>query len=153
IVKTTMGAGFGSRMEMHAPDPVASLLSQRARRPVRIVYSRTEEFQASRFRHPFRLDCRIGLRRDGRITALAADALVDSGAYLSQATGVASVAGTNPFTIYAVPAFRYEARIVYTNKPYGGAYRGYGNPQGTFALESLVDEAAAELGMDPQELR
>jgi 4-hydroxybenzoyl-CoA reductase alpha subunit len=153
IVKTTMGAGFGSRMEMHAPDPVASLLSQRTRRPVRIVYSRAEEFQASRFRHPFRLDCRLGLRRDGRITALAAEALVDSGAYLSQATGVASVAGTNPFTIYDVPAFRYEARIVYTNKPYGGAYRGYGNPQGTFALESLVDEAAAELGLDPLELR
>jgi CO/xanthine dehydrogenase Mo-binding subunit len=153
IVKTTMGAGFGSRMEMHAPDPIASLLSLRTRRPVKIVYSRTEEFQASRFRHPFRIDARIGLTRDGRITALEAQALIDSGAYLSQATGVASVAGTNPFTIYKVPAFRYEGRIVYTNRPYGGAYRGYGNPQGTFAIESLVDEAAAEIGLDPIELR
>jgi CO/xanthine dehydrogenase Mo-binding subunit len=153
IVKTTMGAGFGSRMEMHAPDPVASLLSLRARRPVKIVYSRTEEFQASRFRHPFRIDCRIGLTRDGRITALEGQAVVDSGAYLSQATGVASVAGTNPFSIYKVAAFRWEARIVYTNKPYGGAYRGYGNPQGTFAVESLVDEAAREVGLDPVELR
>ena len=153
IVKTTMGAGFGSRMEMHAPDPVASLLSLKSRRPVRIVYSRTEEFQASRFRHPFRFHCRIGLRRDGRIVALEGKALIDSGAYLSQATGVASVAGTNPFSIYKVPAFRYEGTIVYTNRPYGGAYRGYGNPQGTFALESLVDEAALELGIDPVELR
>jgi 4-hydroxybenzoyl-CoA reductase alpha subunit len=153
IVKTTMGAGFGSRMEMHAPDPIASLLSLRTRRPVKIVYTRTEEFQASRFRHPFRIDARIGLARDGRITALEATALIDSGAYLSQATGVASVAGTNPFTIYNVPAFRYEGRVVYTNRPYGGAYRGYGNPQGTFAIESLVEEAAAELGMDPIELR
>ena len=153
IIKTTMGAGFGSRMEMHAPDPIASLLSLRTRRPVRIVYTRAEEFQATRFRHPFRFDCRIGLRRDGTITALAAKALVDSGAYLSQATGVASVAGTNPFTIYKVPAFRFEGTIVYTNKPYGGAYRGYGNPQGTFAVDSLMDEAAAELGLDPVELR
>src|SRR5687767_8037627 len=153
IVKTTMGAGFGSRMEMHAPDPVASLLSLKSRRPVRIVYSRTEEFQASRFRHPFRFRCRIGLRRDGRIVALEGKALIDSGAYLSQATGVASVAGTNPFSIYKVDAFRYEGTIVYTNRPYGGAYRGYGNPQGTFAVESLVDEAAGELGIDPFELR
>lgn len=153
IMKTTMGAGFGSRMEMHAPDPIASLLSLGTRRPVKIVYTRTEEFQATRFRHPFRFDCRIGLRRDGQVTVLEATALIDSGAYLSQATGVASVAGTNPFTIYKVPAFRYEGTIVYTNRPYGGAYRGYGNPQGTFAIESLMDEAAAELGLDPFELR
>jgi CO/xanthine dehydrogenase Mo-binding subunit len=153
IIKTTMGAGFGSRMEMHAPDPIASLLSLRTRRPVGIVYTRAEEFQATRFRHPFRFDCRIGLRRDGRITALEARAVVDSGAYLSQATGVASVAGTNPFTIYKVPAFRFEATIVYTTKPYGGAFRGYGNPQGTFAVDSLLDEAAAELGLHPVELR
>ena len=153
IIKTTMGAGFGSRMEMHAPDPIASVLSLRTRRPVKIVYSRTEELQASRFRHPFRFDCRIGVRRDGRITALDATALIDNGAYMSQATGVASVAGTNPFSIYAVPAFRYEGRIVYTNKPYGGAYRGYGNPQGTFAIESLVEEAAQEIGLDPVEMR
>jgi xanthine dehydrogenase molybdenum-binding subunit len=153
IIKTTMGAGFGSRMEMHAPDPIASLLSLRTRRPVGIVYTRAEEFQATRFRHPFRFDCRIGLRRDGRITALEARAVVDSGAYLSQATGVASVAGTNPFTIYKVPAFRFEGTIVYTNKSYGGAFRGYGNPQGTFAVDSLIDEAAAELGLDPVELR
>jgi 4-hydroxybenzoyl-CoA reductase alpha subunit len=153
IIKTTMGAGFGSRMEMHAPDPIASFLSLRTRRPVKIVYSRTEEFQASRFRHPFRFECRMGLARDGRITALEARALIDNGAYMSQATGVASVAGTNPLSIYKVPAFRYEGRIVYTNKPYGGAYRGYGNPQGTFAIESLVDEAAKELGIDPVDLR
>jgi xanthine dehydrogenase molybdenum-binding subunit len=153
IIKTTMGAGFGSRMEMHAPDPIASLLSLRTRRPVAIVYTRAEEFQATRFRHPFRFDCRLGLRRDGRITALEARAVVDSGAYLSQATGVASVAGTNPFTIYKVPAFRFEATIVYTTKPYGGAYRGYGNPQGTFAIDSLLDEAAAELRLDVVELR
>lgn len=153
IIKTTMGAGFGSRMEMHAPDPIASFLSMRTRRPVKIVYSRTEEFQATRFRHPFRMDCRIGLTRDGRVVALEMTAVIDCGAYLSQATGVASVAGTNPFMIYTVPAFRYEGAIVYTNKPYGGAYRGYGNPQGTFAIESLMDEAAAEIGLDPVELR
>jgi CO/xanthine dehydrogenase Mo-binding subunit len=153
IVKTVMGAGFGSRMEMHAPDPIASFLSLRTRRPVRIVYGRAEEFQATRFRHPFRIDLRVGLTRAGRITAMEAQALVDCGAYMSQAPGVTSVAGTNPFTLYRVPAFRFEGTIVYTTKPYGGAYRGYGNPQGTFAVESALDEAAAELGLDPVELR
>ena len=84
---------------------------------------------------------------------MEAQALVDCGAYMSQAPGVTSVAGTNPFTLYRVPAFRFEGTIVYTTKPYGGAYRGYGNPQGTFAVESALDEAAAELGLDPVELR
>lgn len=153
IIKTVMGAGFGSRMEMHAPDPVAAFLSQRTRRPVKIVYTRAEEFIATRFRHPMRFDLRMGFTRDGRITAADTHALVDSGAYMSQAAGVTSVAGTNPFTIYKIPAFRFEGTIVYTNKPYAGAFRGYGNPQGTFAIESLIDEAAAELGLDPVELR
>ncbi|MBI4528266.1 MAG: xanthine dehydrogenase family protein molybdopterin-binding subunit [Deltaproteobacteria bacterium] len=153
IIKTVMGAGFGSRMEMHAPDPIAALLSLKTHRPVRIVYSRTEEFQATRFRHPMSFDCRLGLTRSGRITALEVKTLVDSGAYLSQAPGEATVAGTNPFSIYKVPAFRFEGTAVYTNKPYGGAYRGYGNPQGTFAIEGLLDEAALELGIDRFELR
>ncbi len=153
IIKTVMGAGFGSRMEMHAPDPIAALLSLKTRRPVGIVYSRTEEFQATRFRHPMSFNCRIGLSRSGQITALEMKALVDSGAYLSQAPGETTVAGTNPVSIYKVPAFRFEGKVVYTNKPYGGAYRGYGNPQGTFAIEGLLDEAALELGLDRFELR
>lgn len=153
IVKTVMGGGFGSRMEMHAPDPIAALLSVRARRPVKIVYTRAEEFQATRFRHPIRFDLRIGVTRDGRITALEGKALVDCGAYMSQAPGVTSVAGTNPFGIYKLPAFRFEGTIVYTTKSYGGAFRGYGNPQGTFAIEGLMDEVAAELGIDRFALR
>jgi CO/xanthine dehydrogenase Mo-binding subunit len=153
IIKTTMGAGFGSRMEMHAPDPVAALLSQRTRRPVKIVYTRGEEFVATRFRHAMRFDLRMGFTRDGRITAAEARAVVDGGAYMSQSPGVTSVAGTNPFTIYRIPAFTFEGTIVYTNKPYAGAFRGYGNPQGTFAIESMLDEAAAELGLGPAELR
>jgi xanthine dehydrogenase molybdenum-binding subunit len=153
VIKTVMGAGFGSRMEMHAPDPIAAILSLKTRRPVSIVYTRTEEFQATRFRHPMSFDCRIGLTRDGGIQALEIDALVDSGAYVSQAPGETTVAGTNPISIYQVPAFKFEGTAVYTNKAYGGAYRGYGNPQGTFAVESLLDEAAAELAIDRFQLR
>jgi 4-hydroxybenzoyl-CoA reductase subunit alpha len=153
VIKTVMGAGFGSRMEMHAPDPIAAMLSLKTRRPVSVVYTRTEEFQATRFRHPMSFDCRIGLTRKGEIQALELKALVDSGAYISQAPGETTVAGTNPISIYKVPAFKFEGTAVYTNKAYGGAYRGYGNPQGTFALESILDEAAAELGIDRFELR
>jgi xanthine dehydrogenase molybdenum-binding subunit len=153
IIKTVMGAGFGSRMEMHAPDPIAAMLSLKTRRPVSIVYTRTEEFQATRFRHPMSFVCRIGLTRMGDIQALELKAFVDSGAYISQAPGETTVAGTNPISIYKVPAFKFEGTAVYTNKAYGGAYRGYGNPQGTFAVESILDEAAAELGIDRFELR
>lgn len=153
VMKTTMGAGFGSRMEMHAPEPVAAILSMRTQRPVSIVYDRVEEFTATRSRHPFKFQASMGLKKDGRITALEIDALVDSGAYVSMAPGVTAVAGTSSPSIYRIPAFRFEGKIVYTNKPYGGGMRGYGNPQGTFAIDCLLDEAARELGLNPIEVR
>lgn len=153
ILKMPMGGGFGSRMEMHPLDPIAAVLARKARRPVRIIYSRREEFVGTRFRHPMRVRARIGATKAGDITALDLDLLTDSGAYVAQALGVARVGAVNAMTLYRVPNTRVHSEIVYTNNPYASAYRGYGNPQTTFAVESLVTELAEALGMDELDLR
>ncbi|MBI3089569.1 MAG: xanthine dehydrogenase family protein [Candidatus Tectomicrobia bacterium] len=153
VIKTHLGAGFGSRMEMHCIDPICGRLAQLTNRPVKIVYDREEEFVATRTRHPFRMTLRSGVKRDGTLTARHFSVVVDSGAYLSQAPGVTSVAGGLGLALYRVPHTRFEAKMVYTNKPYGGAFRGYGNPQVTFAIESQMDIIACELGIEPAELR
>lgn len=153
ILKMPMGGGFGSRMEMHPLDPIAALLAKKAGRPVRIIYSRKEEFVGTRFRHPMRVRAKLGAMNDGRIVALDMDLLTESGAYVAQALGVARVGAVNAMTLYRVPNTRVHSEIVYTNNPYASAYRGYGNPQTTFALESLVTELAERLGMDEISLR
>lgn len=153
ILKMPMGGGFGSRMEMHPLDPIAAMLAKKAGRPVRIIYSRREEFIGTRFRHPMRVRAKLGAMKDGRIVALDMDLLTESGAYVAQALGVARVGAVNAMTLYRVANTRVHSEIVYTNNPYASAYRGYGNPQTTFAVESLVTELAEQLGMDELDLR
>lgn len=153
VIRTVIGGGFGKRMEMHAADPIACILARRTNEAVKIVYTREEEFLATRCRHRLILDTRIGAKRDGTLTAIEMKAITDSGAYVSQAPGITRVAGGNAMTLYRAPAVHFEAEIVYTNNPPGGAYRGYGNPQGTIALETAMDALAAELEMDPVALR
>jgi xanthine dehydrogenase molybdenum-binding subunit len=153
ILKMPMGGGFGSRMEMHPLDPIAAVLAKVAKRPVRIIYSRRDEFLATRFRHPMTITARVGAKFDGTITALDMNLLTDSGAYVAQALGVARVGAVNAMTLYRVPNTRVHSEIVYTNNPYASAYRGYGNPQTTFALESLITELAEKLALDEIDLR
>jgi CO/xanthine dehydrogenase Mo-binding subunit len=153
IVKMPMGGGFGSRMEMHPIDPICALLAKKAGRPVKITYSREEEFLSTSHRHPFTINGRIGARSDGTMTALELEFLIDSGAYVAQALGVARVGAINAATLYRIPNTAIHSRTVYTNKPYPSAFRGYGNTQATFALECLVDELAEKLGIDAVDLR
>lgn len=153
VITTTMGGGFGSRMEMHPLDPIAALLSRKSGRPVRIVNSREEEFIASRFRHPMIFDIRLGAKKDGTLVAIQSDAILDSGAYCSQAPGVLGVAGSNSLSLYYIPNFSFVGKAVYTNNPYAGAFRCYGKPQSIFALESMVDMIAERLNIDPFEIR
>lgn len=153
IVKMPTGGGFGGRMEMHPLDPIAALLAKKAGRPVRIQYSRAEEFLATRFRHPIHMTLTLGAKADGTMTAFDLDMVLDSGAYVAQAAGVARVGAKNAMTLYRVPNTRVHSEVAYTNNPYASAYRGYGNPQVNFAHEILVSQLAEELGMDEIELR
>ena len=132
---------------------LAALLSRQAGRPVRIEYSREEEFVAGRTRHGGRIILRLGVTRNGDITAIHGDAVMDSGAYQASAPGVARRTGQGMLYLYRCPNVRFDARPAATNKPVSGSYRALGAPQGHFALETLIDRAAEAVGMDPLEFR
>lgn len=152
VVKPRVGGGFGTKQEIVVEDVVA-LAALRLRRPVLCELTRREAFTASRPRHPMVVRGRIGADPDGTIRAIELTVVSDTGAYGSHALTVASNAGNKAMPMYRSKAFRYIADVAYTNTPPSGANRGYGAPQTTFALESLVDELALRLGMDPLKLR
>ena len=152
VVGPYMGGGYGNKDESRLAS-LAAVLAQRAGRPVRLEYSRQEEFVAGRVRHAARIKMKVGVKNDGSITAIYADALLDTGAYLSAGPGVARRTGQGALYLYHCANVRYEARLAYTNRPSAGSYRALGAPQGHFALETLMDRAAEALGMDPLEFR
>ncbi|MFC3228411.1 xanthine dehydrogenase family protein molybdopterin-binding subunit [Marinibaculum pumilum] len=151
-ISPRIGGGFGGKSEATV-QPVAVLLAQKAGRPVRIALSRDEDMTAMRSRHPARVTCRTGVMNDGTIVARHLDILMDGGAYADDSPAVMMLAayfGTGP---YRIPNYRLGGRAVYTNKLRAGAFRGFGNPQATFATEAQLDEIAGALGIDPFELR
>ena len=152
VIGPNMGGGYGNKDESRLA-ALAALLSRRAGRPVRIEYSREEEFVAGRTRHGGRIKLRMGVTRGGDITAIHGDAVMDSGAYQASAPGVARRTGQGMLYLYRCPNARFEARPATTNKPVSGSYRALGAPQGHFALETLVDRAAEAIGMSPLEFR
>jgi len=151
VIKPRIGGGFGGKQEILIED-VCGMLTLRTGRPVRLEYTREEELTAARTRHPQIVTVKSGLR-DGAFTALEMRVLENTGAYGTHALTVMSVTGNRALSLYRCPNLRYEARAVYTNLAVAGAFRGYGCPQGFFALESHVDEIAAALNQDPLEFR
>ncbi len=152
VIGPNMGGGYGNKDESRIA-VLAAMLSRRAGRPVRIEYSREEEFVAGRTRHGGQIKLRIGVTREGDITAIHGDAILDSGAYQATAPRVARRTGQGMLYLYRCPNVRFDARPVATNKPVSGSYRALGAPQGHFALETLMDRAAEAIGMDPLEFR
>ena len=142
-----MGGGYGNKDESRL-GALAAVLAHRAGRPVRLEYSREEEFVAGRVRHAVRIKMKVGVKNDGSITAIHTDALLDTGAYLSSGPGVARRTGQGALYLYHCANSRYQARLAYTNRPSAGSYRALGAPQGHFALETLMDRAADALSMD-----
>ena len=147
-----LGAGYGNKDETRTA-AIAAVLSQRAGRPVRVEYSREDEFIAGRVRHAAKIRLRAGFRADGGITAIEAEALLDTGAYLASGAGVARRAGQGILYLYHCANVKYTAHLAYTNRPTAGSYRALGAPQGHFALESLMDRAAEHFGIDPLDFR
>ena len=147
VIGPNMGGGYGNKDESRIA-VLAAMLARRAARPVRIEYSREEEFVAGRTRHGGRITLRIGVTRDGDITAIHGDAILDSGAYQATAPNVARRTGQGMLYLYRCPNVRFDCRPVATNKPVAGSYRALGAPQGHFALETLMDRAAEVAGMD-----
>ncbi|MEN8007047.1 MAG: molybdopterin cofactor-binding domain-containing protein [Candidatus Krumholzibacteriota bacterium] len=152
VIKPRVGGGFGDKQELVIEDLV-SVLALRTGRPVRLEFTREEELTAARYRHPQRITMTTGVMNDGTIVANRMHVLADTGAYGSHALTVQGNTGQKVLPMYPAANIHFQVDCVYTNNPISGAFRGYGAPQGCFALESHIDEVALELGMDRLELR
>ncbi|MGH7002629.1 MAG: xanthine dehydrogenase family protein molybdopterin-binding subunit, partial [Alphaproteobacteria bacterium] len=151
-VTPRVGAGFGNKMEAHV-QPIVVKLAMETGRPVKLILTREEDFEIVRARHPFKVRAKTGVKRDGTFVAREIEVLLDGGAYADDSPGVL---GYSLFMSQGPYRFKYRkaaGTLVYTNKLRFGAFRGFGNPQVTFAGEQQIDELAARLGMDPIELR
>jgi len=152
VVGTIVGGNFGGKNEI-TQEPVLALLSKKTGRPVKGVFSRREEFISTTTRHPFIMDYKTGVDKEGRIIARKVRLVLDGGAYCSWSEttlGKACILAPGPYNIDNV---HVEAFVVYTNKTMTGAMRGFGAPQVCFAYESHMDDIAAALGIDPLEIR
>ena len=152
VIKPRVGGGFGDKQELVVEDLVG-VLALRTGRPVRLEFTREEELIAARYRHPQRITMTTGVMKDGTIVANRMYVLADTGAYGSHALTVQGNTGQKVLPMYPVANIHFLMDCVYTNNPISGAFRGYGAPQGCFALECHIDEVARELGMDRLELR
>lgn len=152
VIKPRIGGGFGVKQEMLIED-VCAHLTIATGRPVKMEYTREEEFRSSRSRHPQVLRFKSGVTRDGRLTAQSLYVIGNTGAYGTHGLTVQTVTGLRGLSTHKAPAQRFECDVVYTNIPVPGAYRGYGAPQAHFALESHMEEIAVALGLDPIEFR
>ena len=153
IIQTTIGGAFGRGLDIYPFEPIAALLARKAGRPVRLAFSRSEEFLAAPVRQPARVHVRAGAKRDGTITFRDVYALLDIGAYVSWGSVTPLVMMETTASLYRVPHVRFSSDCVYTNNPITGAMRGYGNPQSTFFIETTMDRLAEALRLDPVDFR
>ncbi|MBU0719036.1 MAG: molybdopterin-dependent oxidoreductase [Planctomycetes bacterium] len=153
VVQPPIGGGFGSKLDVHPFEPICVFLARATSRPVRLVFTREEEFRAMPTRQPTVIHLRSGARKDGTFTFRDVRMTLDNGGRTSWGATTPWIMMRTFSSLYRVPHVRQHVDVVYTNNIYACAFRGYGNPQATFALESQVDTLAHELGMDPLELR
>jgi CO/xanthine dehydrogenase Mo-binding subunit len=154
VVQTETGGGFGGKEDY--PSIIAghaALLALKSGRPVKLVYDRLEDMAATTKRHPSVVRHRTGVLRDGRITAMEIDVLLDGGAYCTLSPVVLSRGCLHATGPYRCENVRVHGRVAMTNTPPSGAFRGFGAPQTVFAAEVQMDRLAEALGLDPVTLR
>ena len=154
VEKPRIGGGFGAK-QTAVCEVYPAFVTMKTGRPAKIIYTRQECQIAGSPRHEMEVKVRLGADKDGRIRALDMYTLSNSGAYGEHGPTTVHLSGTKPIPLYTgnLEAYRFNTEVVYTNLQAAGAYRGYGATQGLFALESLVNELADKLGMDPIALR
>ncbi len=153
VIKPATGGGFGGKGEPLDFHLAAILLSQKAGRPVMVRVSKEEEFRIGTRRLPTRIWMKIGVKKDGTIMALQSRFIGNGGAYASTGPITIYNHGLAQLLPYRVPNFRHEAFRIYTNNPVCGPKRGHGQFQSRFAMDSLLDMVAQDLGIDPAELK
>jgi CO/xanthine dehydrogenase Mo-binding subunit len=148
IVATPMGGGFGAKFVLL--EPLAAALARRLRRPVSVVMTRREDFLATTPAPAATFEVKMGARRDGTLTAMQTRVVFDAGAYAGAPVGIALLLMGS---YYQVPHLDLRGYEVLTHKPGVGAYRAPGAVQGTFVVESVMDELARTIGVDPLDFR
>jgi CO/xanthine dehydrogenase Mo-binding subunit/aerobic-type carbon monoxide dehydrogenase small subunit (CoxS/CutS family) len=152
IVPSAVGGGFGGKLDISI-QPLLAAASRRFGRPARIVYTRPESMLSSTKRHPARMTATLAAGADGTLLAYDFAGDFDTGAYASWGPTVANRVPIHASGPYRIGAVRAQTRAVYTHGPIGGAFRGFGVPQSTVVIETLLDALAEELGADPLEYR
>lgn len=153
VIKPRIGGGFGAK-QTACCEIFTAFVTWKLKKPSKIVYTREETFAATNSRHEMKMHVRIGAKKDGTIEAIDLYTLSNQGAYGEHGPTTIGLAGHKSLPLYNhVKASRFTYDVVYTNTMRAGAYRGYGATQGQFAVESIINELADELNMDPCEIR
>ena len=152
VIAPRIGGGFGGKCEF-TNQPITALLAQATGRPVKLTFSREDDMTMMKRRHGGKIYMKTGATRDGILVARDCRIILDGGAYADESPEVSPVAAFFSQGPYRIPNMRVEAWSVYTNLSRASAFRGFGNPQATFASESQLDDLADKLGMDPMQLR
>ena len=153
VIKPRIGGGFGAK-QTACCEIFNAFVTWKLKRPAKVIYTRNETFMASNSRHEMQMKVRLGATKDGIIQAIDLYTLSNTGAYGEHGPTTVGLSGHKSLPIYNhCLASRFVYDVVYTNTMQAGAYRGYGATQGLFAVESIVNELADELHMDPAELR
>src|SRR5467141_2790610 len=153
VIACPNGGGFGGKCDVCNHEMVVAKAAMLLGRPVKICLNREEVFYMHRGRHPVLMKMRTGVTRDGKLTGMHVQTLVDGGAYGSYGVASTFYTGALQTVTYEIPAYRFEGCRVFTNKPPCGPKRGHGTPQPRFALELHLEKIAHELGIDPVELK
>ena len=153
VIACPNGGGFGGKTDVCNHEIVVAKAAQRLGRAVKICLTREEVFYLHRGRHPVLMRFRTGVTRDGRITGMHVQSLLDGGGYGSYGAASTFYTGVLQTVTYEIPRYKFEGCRVFTNKPPCGPKRGHGTPQPRFAQEVQLDKIAERLAVDPAELR
>lgn len=153
VIKPRIGGGFGAKQTM-VSDIYPAFVTQKTGKPAAMIFTREETFKASTSRHEMQIRVKVGSDKEGNIKAIDLYTLSNTGAYGEHASTVVGLSGHKTIPLYnKTKAFRFDYDVVYSNTMSAGAFRGYGATQGIFALESIMNELASKLNIDPVELR
>lgn len=153
VIATSVGGGFGAKSGTKQEGICAALALKSGGRPVKLVFSREEEFVGTVTRHPCQIKVKTGVKKDGTLVSREMVAVWDTGAYSERGERVSRKAGFSAPGPYKIPHVKVDSYCVYTNKVSAGAFRGFGDSQMAWAVEQQMDIIAEELKIDPLEIR
>ncbi len=154
VVAPDVGGGFGGKLQVTPEEVITLVVARRMGKPCKHTETRSEAIQVAHHGRDQIQKLTLTATKDGKVTGLKVDLLVDMGAYLGLVSSGVPILGAFMYNaIYKFPAYRFTCRNIFTNKNWTDAYRGAGRPEATYAIERLMDELAAEVGVDPMEIR